>query len=111
MDRFHALLFDLDGTLLDSSRAICEAASLALRDLGVGVAASEIEPHLGAPLDELYSLFIGDGDDERRQRFVLRYIRHHDEHPERNPPPLPGVTAALTLGALLLHRLLRRLDA
>jgi HAD superfamily hydrolase (TIGR01509 family) len=93
--RFAALLFDLDGTLLDSSRAICDAASLSLADLGTRVAPEEIEPHLGAPLDELYSLFIGDGDNQRRQRFVLGYIRHHDEHPERLPPPLPGVIAAL----------------
>jgi HAD superfamily hydrolase (TIGR01509 family) len=95
VNRFTALLFDLDGTLLDSSLAICEAASSALRDLGVGVRPDEIEPHLGAPLQELYELFVGDGNDERVQRFVLRYIHHHDAHPERHPPPLPGVVAAL----------------
>ena len=95
MHRFTALLFDLDGTLLDSSRAICEAASLALADLGKEIGPEEIEPHLGAPLDELYALFIGDGDKRKRERFVVDYIRHHDEHPERHPPPLPGVVAAL----------------
>lgn len=95
MHRFTALLFDLDGTLLDSSLAICEAASAALRELGAAVSASDIEPHLGAPLAELYERFVGDGDDERMQRFVLRYIHHHDAHPERHPPPLPGVLNAL----------------
>jgi phosphoglycolate phosphatase len=93
--RFTALLFDLDGTLLDSSRAICEAASASLSDLGVNAAAEEIEPYLGAPLEELYYVFVGDDDKKRRERFVLGYIRHHDEHPERHPPPLPGVVAAL----------------
>lgn len=95
MHRFTALLFDLDGTLLDSSLAICEAGASAFGDLGVHVTPEDIEPHLGAPLLELYEHFIGDEDVERTQRFVLRYIHHHDEHPERHPPPLPGVVAAL----------------
>lgn len=90
-----ALLFDLDGTLLDSSRAICEAASLSFGLVGARVSAQEIEAHLGAPLEELYALFVGDGDDARYQRFVDGYIHAHDNHPERHPPPLPGVVEGL----------------
>ena len=92
-----AVVFDLDGTLIDSERAICEAASLAFSAIGQPVTPLQVADHLGAPLDELYVLFVGDGDAARRARFVAQYIAHHDAHDERFPPPLPGVLEALTL--------------
>lgn len=90
-----ALLFDLDGTLIDSAAAICSAASEAFAQLGAKVHASDIEPHLGAPLPELYHHFVGDGDVARLKQFVARYIEAHDAHPEADPPPLPGVREGL----------------
>ncbi|MBI1949710.1 MAG: HAD-IA family hydrolase [Deltaproteobacteria bacterium] len=90
-----AVIFDLDGTLIDSERAIVQAAVSALDDLGVTVAELSIADHLGAPLEELYALFVGDGDDARLRHFIARYIERHDEHPDRFPPPLPGVVAGL----------------
>jgi phosphoglycolate phosphatase len=92
-----AVVFDLDGTLLDSERAIVTAAVQAFADLGVRVEELAVADHLGAPLEELYALFIGDGDAVRQRSFVARYIERHDEHPDRFPPPLPGVTDALAL--------------
>jgi phosphoglycolate phosphatase len=104
--RLRALLFDLDGTLLDSSNAICDAAAEGLNVLGADVRASDIDPLLGAPLTELYERFIGDGDDERMQRFVQLYIEFHDRHPEADPPPLPGVADGLKrLDARYGHRM------
>lgn len=90
-----ALLFDLDGTLLDSSRAICSSAVASFRALGVRVEEGDIEEHLGAPLEELYALFVGDGDRTRLERFVEGYIEAHERHPERHPDPLPGVREGL----------------
>lgn len=91
-----AVVFDLDGTLLDSERAIVQAAEQAFADLGVTVSELQVADHLGAPLEELYALFVGDGDDARLRRFITRYVERHDEHPDRFPPPLPGVVAGLT---------------
>lgn len=90
-----AVVFDLDGTLIDSENAICCAAALGFRDVGVSVDEAAIADHLGAPLDELYDFFVGDADHQRRSLFVAAYIHHHDEHPERDPPPLPGVQEGL----------------
>jgi len=90
------VVFDLDGTLIDSEKAICAASSLAFADLGVAVDEAAVADHLGAPLDELYDVFVPDNDAVRRGRFIDRYIAHHDLHPSRDPPPLPGVVEGLT---------------
>lgn len=92
------VIFDLDGTLIDSEKAICAASSLAFADLGFDVDEAAVADHLGDPLDELFASFVPAdvaNDAGRRQRFIDRYIAHHDGHPDRDPPPLPGVVAAL----------------
>jgi phosphoglycolate phosphatase len=90
------VVFDLDGTLIDSEKAICAAASLAFADLGHSVDEAAVADHLGAPLDELWAAFAGNTDPARVRRFIDRYIAHHDGHPNRDPPPLPGVVEGLT---------------
>lgn len=92
-----AVVFDLDGTLLDSESAIVSAASAAFADVKTSVSELEVADHLGAPLEELYAIFVGDGDDARMRRFIARYIERHDEHPDRFPPALPGVLEALII--------------
>jgi phosphoglycolate phosphatase len=89
------LLFDLDGTLIDSERAICDSASAAFSQFDVSVSPADIRPHLGAPLEELYGLFAADQHDDRCAFFIEQYIRAHDAHPESNPPALPGVVEGL----------------
>ncbi len=89
------VVFDLDGTLIDSEKAICAAASLAFGDVGHDVDEAAVADHLGAPLDELYACFVRDPDPQRRAHFIARYLHHHDEHPEKNPPALPGVVEGL----------------
>ncbi len=94
-----AVVFDLDGTLIDSEKAICAAASLAFADLGLDIDEAAVADHLGAPLDELWAAFAGHGgggdEPARLRRFIDRYIAHHDDHPDRDPPPLPGVVEGL----------------
>ncbi len=94
------MVFDLDGTLIDSEKAICAAASLAFADVDLDVDEAAVADHLGAPLDELYGFFAGalsaGRDEQRRSLFVSRYLHHHDEHPERDPPALPGVVQGLS---------------
>jgi phosphoglycolate phosphatase len=97
LDGVDGVVFDLDGTLIDSEKAICAAASLAFRDVGRDVDEAAVADHLGAPLDELYACFVDDTDPARRAHFVARYVHHHDEHPEKNPPALPGVVEGLAL--------------
>ncbi len=95
-DDVDGIVFDLDGTLIDSEKAICAAASLAFGDVGHDVDEAAVADHLGAPLDELYAVFVADPDAARRAHFVARYVHHHDEHPDKNPPALPGVVDGLS---------------
>jgi phosphoglycolate phosphatase-like HAD superfamily hydrolase len=93
--RVAGLLFDLDGTLVDSAPAICDAAAASLTALGHPVDPDAIRPHLGAPLAELYELFVGDANEERLQTFVAGYIEAHDQHALATPTILPGVVEGL----------------
>lgn len=90
-----AILFDLDGTLLDSERAICFAVSQALSLQGVTASISAIADHFGAPLEELFVSFT-QWDPKKFAQFFEDFRRFHDEHPDKNPPPLPHVVTALT---------------
>ncbi len=95
------VVFDLDGTLIDSEKAICAAASLAFDDVGLAVDEAAVADHLGAPLVELFDEFDRrDLDevvarDQRRAHFISRYVAHYDLHPDKDPPALPGVIETL----------------
>ena len=80
------VLFDLDGTLLDSASSICDSVSNALLRFDKKVDPSEVEHHLGAPLEELWQLF-GDHPNDY-ESFRDAYIEEHDSHPERHPRAL-----------------------
>ncbi|MCP4502431.1 MAG: HAD family hydrolase [Deltaproteobacteria bacterium] len=100
-----ALLFDLDGTLIDSEAAICDSASAAFLTLGRKVDSADIADHLGAPLIELFQLFYLEQDpapggeellkDPVFQDYLKAYIHEHDLHPESEGLPLPGVLSGL----------------
>lgn len=106
-----AVVLDLDGTLLDSERVICDAVSRACARLGREVAVADVAPHLGAPLTELYALYFnGNGpllsgepveatlaDDEGYRAFHHAYVSEHDAHEEERPRFLPGVEEALSV--------------
>lgn len=90
------LLFDLDGTLIDSKESICDAASQAFARFDCQVSPKDIEAHLGAPLEELWALF-GRPQTHDYEAFKNAYIEEHDAHPARFPKALPRVREALEL--------------
>jgi len=91
------LVFDLDGTLLDTLASLAEAYNLALRELG-------FPPH---PTDA-YRMIIGDGafvaarralpqdrdDDQLIQQCVDKF-RHHYNNLWRTASPYPGIETLL----------------
>ncbi|HEY6078177.1 MAG TPA: HAD-IA family hydrolase [Polyangiaceae bacterium] len=98
------VVFDLDGTLVDSRRDIAEAANYALVRAG----------HAALPHAELES-FVGDGaallmaraarlevKDERVAPMVAIFLDYYAEHPIDYTELMPG--AELALGALAQYR-------
>ena len=93
------VIFDLDGTLLDTLADIAEAANRALRDLG----------HPTHSEDD-YRTLVGDGvvvlferalppeaaeDEARVAAGVAAFKRHYDTLWHRTSSPFPGIEAAL----------------
>lgn len=97
-----AIIFDLDGTLVDSSRAIVECINYALAARGLPKAPDdEITKNIGMPLEEMFSPF---------SRIDLAgLVRLYREHYRRvfleKTFLLPGVMEALEMAAGRRYRL------
>jgi phosphoglycolate phosphatase len=98
-----AIVFDLDGTLIDSRRDIATACNHALRAQGL--------PELLLPQVERY---VGDGarallarasglpeEDERVAALVEAFLDYYAAHPTDQTPLMPGAAEALTALARL----------
>lgn len=86
--KFKLLVFDWDGTLMDSEARIVGSMASALRDLGlVGRERCEVRGLIGLGLDEAIATLLPDLDPSHRQRVAERY-RHHYLAPDGTPTPL-----------------------
>lgn len=98
MARFDAILFDLDGTLLDSIGLILESYRHTLEAHGLPARTDEdVLSGLGTPLEAQFRRWVG--DDGPVAALVETYIAHNLEVHDRFVKPYPGVT-----------ELVRRLD-
>lgn len=79
-----AVLFDLDGTLVDSLPTIAEAMVEALRVFGYEIDVPRLIPMIGPPM-ELVARALGAPDDEA-DRVNAEYLRrYHDGYVQRTP--------------------------
>jgi phosphoglycolate phosphatase len=91
-----AILFDLDGTLIDSAEDIAIAAQAGFEEIGVaGISRDAVRAHLGLSLADLYQALCPDGDAGRRERFIRAYRRHYAEHGTEHTTVYPGVRETL----------------
>ncbi|MCX5555163.1 HAD family hydrolase [Streptomyces sp. NBC_00038] len=92
-------VFDLDGTLVDTPRAIIETFSAAFGSLGVEVPdAPEIRATIGLPLQRAFGDLLGVApDDELATRGVRQYQIHYKELilPRAQELLFPGVAEGL----------------
>ncbi len=96
MNRFKALIFDWDGTLMDSPGRITHCFQLAAREVGLGeLPASRIRPYIGLGLWEAVTRMVPEADHDTLRALIERY-RHHDggDHIPR-PSLFEGVQAML----------------
>lgn len=83
--RFDVLLFDLDGTLIDSHHEICLSVDLALRDVGLSIEGARVAQLVdGSPLERIWQTILQEDlkgahsfDETGFTRFVAAYRSHY----------------------------------
>lgn len=92
-----ALLFDLDGTLIDSKRDIVSQVNRTLREFGfIAHSEAELERGIGSGSHSLFRKLIGGGaEDEIVDRMVLKFRENYREHMADTTDVYPGVWEVL----------------
>lgn len=72
---YQYILFDLDGTLIDSEEGITESAAYALSKFGIIEAPKNLRHFIGPPLFRSFSLFYG--FDEEKSAKAVEYYREY----------------------------------
>ncbi|MEO0107584.1 MAG: HAD-IA family hydrolase [candidate division WOR-3 bacterium] len=94
--RYSVLLFDLDGTLVDSAAGVVKAVRHAFEAIGQRVPDEQnIVANIGRPLRDFPARLGYDLDEERRQEFVSRYRAFYSAHCTEDTTVFPGVRTGL----------------
>jgi len=93
----HALIFDLDGTLIDSKQDLIHSVNAMLRELGHGELAEEtISGFIGHGAPQLVARALGDECTERdRQRALQFFLSYYELHKIDSTCAYPGVRETL----------------
>lgn len=95
---YKALLFDLDGTLLDTIGDLAAAADETLRALGWPThTVEEYKYMVGNGVPKLIERFLPPGhrDEETRRRAAALFFPYYDAHKQDTTAPYPGIPALL----------------
>ena len=97
LSHIRALIFDLDGTLIDSEQDLINATNATLRELGRSeLPAATISGFIGHGAAKLVARALGLGADEREQSKALRiFLRHYEANKLDHTVAYPGVPEAL----------------
>ena len=92
-----ALIFDLDGTLIDSKLDLILSVNAMLRELGRSELPEQtISGYIGRGAPQLVAQALGSGSgDEERQRGLEFFLRYYEDHKMDNTRLYPGVAEAL----------------
>lgn len=94
--KFDLIVFDWDGTLMDSEAKIVRCMQAAATDVGIAdVGASAIRNIIGLGLTEAMHALYPDQTPERRAQLVERYRMHFLERDTTVMPLFPGVVQGL----------------
>jgi phosphoglycolate phosphatase len=93
----HALIFDLDGTLIDSKQDLIHSVNAMLHELGRGELAEEtISGYIGHGAPQLVARALGDGcTEEERQRALQFFLGYYELHKMDTTCAYPGVAETL----------------
>jgi phosphoglycolate phosphatase len=92
-----ALIFDLDGTLIDSKQDLIHSVNAMLRELGRGeLPAETISGYIGHGAPQLVARALGDSStEEQRQRALQFFLSYYEEHKMDTTCAYPGVPETL----------------
>lgn len=92
-----ALIFDLDGTLIDSKLDLIHSVNAMLRELGrEQLAPKTISDYIGHGAPQLVARALGDGStEEERQRALQFFLGYYELHKMDNTCAYPGVAETL----------------
>jgi len=92
-----ALIFDLDGTLIDSKQDLIHSVNAMLRELGLGeLPAETISGYIGHGAPQLVARALGDGcTEEQRQRALQFFLSYYEQHKMDTTCAYPGVPETL----------------
>ncbi len=96
---YKAVLFDLDGTLLDTIGDLAAAADETLRALGWPThTVEEYKYMVGNGVPRLIERFLPSGhqDEETQRRAAALFFPYYDAHKQDTTAPYPGIPALLT---------------
>jgi phosphoglycolate phosphatase len=93
----HALIFDLDGTLIDSKQDLIHSVNAMLRELGRGELATEtISGYIGHGAPKLVARALGDESTEAEQQRALQFfLSYYEQHKMDTTCAYPGVAETL----------------
>ncbi len=90
------LIFDLDGTLVDSLRDIAEAINHAIRPLGYEpLGPEELMPLVGRGITRLIEGLLRNETEEVRRKALDSFLQYYSEHLTVHTRPYPGVRETL----------------
>ena len=96
MSRYDLVIFDWDGTLMDSTRLIARSLQQACRDVGCGVPTDEEALFvIGLNIADTFRRVVPDLDEDGRRRLAERY-RFHFLAGEHEAPLFDGVREMLS---------------
>jgi phosphoglycolate phosphatase len=92
-----ALIFDLDGTLIDSKRDLILSVNAMLREMGrEGLHEDTISGYIGHGAPQLVGRALGDGATEAEREHALKYfLSYYEDHKMDSTCAYPGVPEAL----------------
>lgn len=92
-----ALIFDLDGTLIDSKRDLILSVNAMLRELGrEELHEDTISGYIGRGAPQLVGRALGEGaSEEERERALKYFLRYYEDHKMDSTCAYPGVLEAL----------------
>jgi len=91
MNKFTTIVFDLDGTLVNSRPSIEKAVRMALAEVLPSMRDRPVVTIIGPPIRQMFCQALGVSDEETLNRLVAAFRRFYDAGTSREAVAYPGV--------------------